>query len=584
MFVATVLTGCYNDDAVERVIDDTPVSVKLSMAVVPPSVGVRTRMADDVIQVRESQYRGIDPMSTCFVPFIIPSSATSVTVKDSVQLNIVQNSQTDATLSRAPYYFWTGSDCQFKQGVNAFLVYTKAVPTSGSDADNGALEFNHDSKFRPKNTSFSPKQIQPTLTIPADAQKVADYLTSIANSSANGVSWKNINHVVLDTLFRFFTNQSGSVDPKPMAGSAVNAVAHVKVLRKALQEASFTTSTGAEAMRSAILANITAGLVPDEATGELKLYSTDYPATLGLPEGAAIVKWNNATDQFEPLIQTTVLDNINNITRYVYPAELWYRANSRIRVSEEGLDQAYDPDKYTWLEVLESHYGAVGGQVSHSVQAVAINDPLQYGVARLNLKLEDTAATLKDADNEDVTVSAGAFPLTGIVVGCQRPVDFEFKPIKPDALDAYVRFVYDGKLMNSSGNPRLSLRAGSGVSADSVSTFVLQTLDGEDVPLLLEFQNKSGVAFKGINGGVIRPDTKFYLLGTITYDPSKQNASLDYTNRVFTQDYTTTISVRVPSLAKAYNILPDLLSAKLDIGVQLVTKWEQSSTSYVILQ
>ena len=582
--VATVMTGCYNDDIDRSALDETTVPVKLSMAVAPTAFGLRTRMADEIVQVKENQYRGIEPMATCFVPFAIPASATTVTVKDSVQLNIVQNAQTDPELSRQPYYFWSGNDCQFKQGVNAFLVYAKAPRTSGGDAENGALEFTHDTRFRPKNTSFKPKQIQPTLTVPADAQKVADYLTSIANSSANGVSWRNINHVVLDTLYQFFINQKKDDGPKPMAGSAVNAVAHVKVLRKALQEANFSTSSGADAIKSAILANITAGLVADETTGELKLYATDYPATLGLPDGAAIVKWNNTTQQFEPLIQTTVLDNINNITRYVYPAELWYRANSRIRVSEKELEYVYDPGKYTWLEVMESHYGAVGGKVSHSVKAVAINDQLQYAVARLSLKLVDTARSLKDADDEYITVSEGAFPLTGIVVGCQRPVDFEFKPFTPDALDAYVRFVYDGKLTNSSGNPRLSLRAGEGESEDAVSTLVLQTLDEEDVPLLLEFQNKSGVAFKGINGGVIRPDTKFYLLGTITYDPTKKNAASDYTNRVFTQDYTTTVSVQVPSLAKAYNILPDLLSAKLDVGVQLVTKWEESSTSYVPLQ
>ena len=422
------------------------------------------------------------------------------------------------------------------------------------------------------------------MTIPDGAQKVADYLTSIANSEVNGVSWKNINHAVLESLYDYFINKKDDADPKPMAGSAANAAAHVKVLRKALQGANFTSSAGAQAMKTEILRNITSGLVEDKTTGELKLNSTDYPATLGLPDGAAVVKWNSTDMKFEPLIQTTVLDNVNNITRWVYPAELWYRANSRICVSEQELEWAYDPDNYTWLEVLDSFYGPVGGAVTSSVKAIAIKDQLQYAVARMDLKLENTETTLKDAAGEYVTVSDGAFPLTGVLVGCQRPVDFEFKANEPDALDAYVRFAYDGKMTNSAGSPRLSLKAGSGVSSASVSTLLLQTVDGEDVPLLLEFENKSDVAFKGANDGVIQPGTKFYLVGTIAYDPTKKDDSKDYTKRVFTQDYTTTVTVKVPSLAKAYNILPDMLSAKLDVGVQLVTKWEQSSTTYVPLQ
>jgi hypothetical protein len=53
---------------------------------------------------------------------------------------------------------------------------------------------------------------------------------------------------------------------------------------------------------------------------------------------------------------------------------------------------------------------------------------------------------------------------------------------------------------------------------------------------------------------------------------------------VFTQDYTTTMSMSVTSLAKAYTCMPDLLAPRLEIGVQVVTKWIQATTTNVELQ
>ena len=67
-------------------------------------------------------------------------------------------------------------------------------------------------------------------------------------------------------------------------------------------------------------------------------------------------------------------------------------------------------------------------------------------------------------------------------------------------------------------------------------------------------------------------------------DPAdKKEVGKDYTNRVFTQDYITTMSMRVTSLAKAYTCMPDLLAPRLEVGVQVVTKWIQATTTNVEL-
>jgi hypothetical protein len=111
------------------------------------------------------------------------------------------------------------------------------------------------------------------------------------------------------------------------------------------------------------------------------------------------------------------------------------------------------------------------------------------------------------------------------------------------------------------------------------STLVLQSYDNEKVPVILEFENKTGHAFTG-KDGTVYPNARFYLIGMI--DPAGQGSG-DFANRVFTQDYITTMSMSVTSLAKAYTSMPDLLASRLEIGVQVVTKWIQATTTNVEL-
>ena len=122
------------------------------------------------------------------------------------------------------------------------------------------------------------------------------------------------------------------------------------------------------------------------------------------------------------------------------------------------------------------------------------------------------------------------------------------------------------------------------------STLVLQSYDtgegenkdkAEEVTVILEFLNNSGKKFKG-KGGVIYEGTKFYLIGKIT--PQEIVNPKDYEKRVFTQDYVTTVSTKVETLANAYNVLPDLLGGRLELGVQLTTNWIQAETTNVTLQ
>ena len=114
-------------------------------------------------------------------------------------------------------------------------------------------------------------------------------------------------------------------------------------------------------------------------------------------------------------------------------------------------------------------------------------------------------------------------------------------------------------------------------------TLVLQNWETEDVTVILELQNNSGQDFKGENG-VVYNGTKFYLIGKIKLSDANSTGSEDYKSRVFTQDHTTTVGMKVESLAHAYNVLPDLLGGRLEIGVQIKTDWEAAKPTTVILK
>ena len=70
------------------------------------------------------------------------------------------------------------------------------------------------------------------------------------------------------------------------------------------------------------------------------------------------------------------------------------------------------------------------------------------------------------------------------------------------------------------------------------------------------------------------PGTRFYLIGRVNASAYDETTGDDTSKgRVFTKDYTTTVNMKVVSLAKAYNVLPNILSSNLEIAVETTPKW-----------
>ncbi|MCR5044817.1 MAG: hypothetical protein K6A93_11940 [Bacteroidaceae bacterium] len=363
-------------------------------------------------------------------------------------------------------------------------------------------------------------------------------MTTIAKTDG----WSTTSDSQLKALYLQFI-QADTQSTGLMAGSATNVKAYAAALRKQLLLIDDELSTK-------IITNI---------DNDDDIDANTYPASIGLPDGAAALRWTG--EKFSVRTQTTTIDNINAINRYAYPAELWYYVNSAIYTSSDEVDKNNYVGK-TWEQVLNTYYKGSHSVIS-STKAVAVEESLQYGVGRLKMTLSEIASTLNDSKGQVLTdCDMGKFPLTGVIIGGQHTVGFDFKPKEPQS-DVDARFIYD-KEVGTTG---------------TVNTLVLQSYDNEKVPVVLEFTNKSGYQFTG-KDGIIYPGTKFYLIGQL--DPADKGAD-NYAGRVFTQDYTTKVGMKVTSLANAYSCMPDLLAPRLEIGVEVTTSWIQSTTTTVML-
>lgn len=504
------------------------------------------RMANEVVQTEGQEFRGIQ--SLCVIPFYT-DNANPVTASDFPLISIATGTEANRVDNKTFYYIGL---CSLKETTNRVLVYGQAAPYSDNPAVNGQLNTEVGTCIVPNDISFSLEPIceedDPEDDKFEPAQDLADYLTTIANTTG----WSTTDNSRLKELYLKFIHADAD-GAGLMAGSAAHVKAYVTALRNEIE-------TNTDDLSEAIKTNI--GDIDNVAC-----LSNGYPGSLRLPDGAAALRWTGSS--FSVRTQTTTLDNINGINRYTYPAELWYYANSPIRTSDEKIGKSAYQTADTWNALLANYNGDNNTYITVNTQSVAVKDQLQYGVSLLEMTLNKIQANpLYDANGDEVTYSAtNGFKLTGVIIGGQHTVGFDFKPMGQQS-DVDARFIYDTQVGNHENN-----------AAITVNTLVLQSYDGEKVPVILEFENLTTHQFSG-KDGMIYPDTKFYLVAQLDPAGKGEGACAD---RVFTQDYTTKVAMTITSLANAYSCMPDLLSPRLEIGVQVQTKWIQSTPTIVKL-
>lgn len=542
VLAAMLMTGCSQTDEATTAVGDEAIGVSLWLSVANVSQQTVTRQDDDVVQETGQFFRGLK--SLLVLPFT--TNGQAVTADDLPQIPTTTSDAPEKIDGRSYYYL---NDCEMMSGTDRVLVWGRSAAISGkeSPAQNGLLETTLTGRMLLEDINFSLKSIRNQYDVHPDAQALADYMTAIANTTG----WSTTEDVQLRTLYQNFIHADAQ-GTGLLAGSAAHVKAYVAALKSQLQAIGGDLST-------AIIEQI-------DATGKSCL-DNGYPSgngSLGLPDGAAALRWTS--NGFTVRTATTTLDNINGIVRYTYPAELWYFTDSPIRTSDSQVEKTTYAAR-TWSDLLDYSYQG-GATVRGNTRSVAVEEPLQYGVGRLKLTLAKVTGVLNDANGETVSyLTASELPLRGVIIGGQHTVGFDFKP-KGEQSDVDGRFIYDSVVGEAEANGDYT-----------VSTLVLQSYDGEKVPIVLEFENKIGHQFAG-QDGIVYPNTKFYLLAQV--DPADHGDG-EYANRVFTKDFTTTMTMKVNSLAKAYSCLPDLLAPRLEIGVEVTTQWIQSTPTVVPL-
>jgi hypothetical protein len=450
--------------------------------------------------------------------------------------------------------------------------------------------------FTPAAVTFTPDVIPENSASKADL--IADYLTSIATAG----NWCNDNDT--KELFYDFANIHNSV-AEPFAGSSTNILEHV---RETYQTVSSSISDGA--LKDAILAAITdpqyvtfngTTITALRGSAESAYDMTGYPASL--PDGVAGMLWNGTAFQSRPG---------NNFGSYVYPAELYYYANSQIYTSPQEMEDQYvttataTQQADTWATFIAKYKDKTTGEfnttVTEDTRSIALIDQLQYGVACLAVQIQAKIPTGGEPGHKiyafddnygypsvaltpTVNTTPGTFPLTAILVGGQHIQGFDFTPKYPDetatgysaaADPEYI--IYDQSIAGENICLGDFIQGTTDNYSTPIYTLTLQTKKDQSVKLVLEFENNTDNPFK-CKSGIIYPGTKFYLMASIV---NLESSEAEKDQQVLTKDHISTVRLTISNLSNAYNALPSLSSDKVRVFETVtagINSWQTGSSS-----
>ena len=590
--VMSFLTACNREDSVtdasaneERGVVKTEFTISF-----PQTTTGLTRLSSNVVQVPGAgnvvNFRGID--NILLYPFkSAPEEIDENTAVPQLPITLYGGATTEPagasgtqnnTIAGGSTALYEGSKAHLYKnvdiaiGTKAFIFYGEAAGGAGQQAyDVGNLTRNisaTDSKL--SGITFSPVQIYTDATAHSDGQKLANYLTHIANTTG----WSTTENVGLSALYSNFVNIHLA------SSAAVQEIAQRVYDQLAANTADLQATKD---LKTAIRNSITAATYGVSAGTDGKLtfsndFPQDYPASIKLPDGAAYVKWESGA--FQPVVsedQNIGLNNVAEMSKFVYPSSLYYWVKSGIKTSETPKE-SYSPSD-TWSTITNAYTN--GAEVTSKTRSIVIEDAVQYAVARLDLTVKASAVTIKDSDptisggkninlTDGGTPSKNLFPVTGVIIGGQKEVDYKFE----QKSGATPHIVYDSQV-NDGGTRYLTTTASS-----AIHTLVLETNDATgaedtnaDVQIAVEFKNEGSQTIVGYNGEYIFPGCKFYLIGTL--HPWKEGESI---RRAFKQDYTTFANLTINSFKNARSTLPDLSIPQLSLGVSIDLTWRNGVT------
>lgn len=341
----------------------------------------------------------------------------------------------------------------------------------------------------------------------------------------------------------------------------------------------------------------------------------NFPSTGSLPNGLFVFKWVNETLQFVLLHSgntsvneaanlaagTGISPQILNPGALAFPAQLWYYGNSTIhtRNSEltdeeidiiiKGQDDTGQNGKVKWSSIDFDEYFD-RNVVYEKTQSAVIDEPLNYGVSRLevNAKMSTAPLTYNQPGGGTYSIPADAIQFKGIMVTNQHTAGFDFQPT-----DYAFNVLYDNNILNNRGTGNPFTLSQKIWDRNKVNILTLPSYPNEEVYIIAEFyllQNKLDAGFKtkpllvGNTNCEIYPNTTFYMIGKLDPNILSEEDLNGNIRQVLISDKCTTVTLVLSSLDGAYNYVPDVRSPSLTLGLDVVFDWEQADPETIWLQ
>lgn len=528
-------------------------SVKTQFAISIPAGGQsKTRVSQDVAQGQDNPvFRGMSNIR------LIPFSTTNGVTFENDAIILTDIANTNDLERNAKFY----SDVAVPIGTNRFWFYAEATRGSGAeDKDNGALDVNSGlttGLLNGKNISdfkFQHRQINATPTT-----GIENYLVGILNEVVASFGTPTIPGDVAAFESLKKTNVGSSSAIKAVMKDIYNAVSINDVKNKI--EEYFDSGADDFAYKTS-------------ATGYVT-NADNYPDCLGIPEGAAQVKYNNNSFAYE------ITGAEQQFGTYVFPASLYYWVNSEI-----GAGNATHSDDWTgsttsdWNTFVTSNTNYPEHSVSSTTQSIVLKNPVQYAVSQLVYNVHFNAEQVLDKASHPINVMAGGnanFKLKGILIGGQKAVDYKFEQLS----DETERTIYDASIGGTlqdvttatDGNNYYSLTLQTEKRAENANE------DNQKiVSIALEMVNNSGAAFTGKDNEIIPDGGTFYLRGELRTKLGDPN---EY---VFEKDHKTVANITISSLASAEYTIPDLRKTELELGLYVDLEWQEGLTYDVVIE
>ena len=481
------------------------------------------------------------------------------------------------------------SDIAIPVGTKNMIFYAKATRTktvtSGTanktNFEAGSLTnpyttFTDEAKPNLSELNFNLEAIHKNADLDTYGQEILQKLNDIANTTAGGKKWSETG-----------TDESADKDDKILhslyiqfikltAGSTKSVNSFIEHLKEAIESQGVKTDM-AEAIKN-----------------KCTSVSGTFPRNLELPDGVAKVKFdptNGFTFESVTAGTTTTGSNLIDYKTVTYPSELAYFVSSPIKTSTTDKSKVSDLPSYNdWLAGTANIWNGYDEMVKNNTLFVALQNPVQYGVACLkssikcaSTSLEDNARKIVGSESDNtITVNDNSFPVTGILIGGQPAgVKWDFEPASTTKPADFKYTIYD-KDMN--GGINFTAKAVETATLPYNYTLVLDNKDTSDgatqsnVNVVIELENNAA-DFYGADG-LIPKGSKFYLAGTLdlkaTNGVTKPNDS--NVDHVFVKDHTTVANFTIKDLKKAYNCIPDLRTSKINVGLAVDLSWKEGIT------